>query len=159
MFKTIKKSLFTLSLLSLSLVVQAESAVESLSPELRSLLSKEMLAIQKGMQSILPAYVSGNNQEVAHIAHNIKSSFVMKQNITKAQKHELQQKLPQSFLHLDKKFHEYAGMLEHVAEEKHTELIGFYYAKLSETCVSCHAQYATHKFTAFGKQKDDTHHH
>ena len=42
-----------------SSILNADSEVESLSPELRSLLLKEMTALQEGMQSILPAYVSG----------------------------------------------------------------------------------------------------
>jgi len=154
------KKIMIIMLLSISAFsVQAESGVESLSPELRSLLGKEMQSLQKGMQAILPAYVSGNTHEIVRIAQNIKNSYVMKQSITKEQKHELMEKLPKSFLKLDQKFHQYAGMLAHVAEENHTELIGFYYSKLSETCLSCHSEYATHKFPALKPSKMENGHH
>ncbi|MBE9538819.1 MAG: cytochrome c [Proteobacteria bacterium] len=138
----------------------ADSGVQDLSPELRSLLSKEMLSLQEGMQSILPAYVSGDLDEVAKIARKIKNSYILKQQITDTQKRELKSKLPASFLQSDQKFHEYAGMLEHVSKEKHMELVGFYYAKLSESCVSCHSQHASHRFKAFNKeQPQDNGHH
>ena len=130
----------------------AGSGVQGLSPELRSLLSKEMLSLQEGMKSILPAYISGDLDEVARIASKIKSSYILKQQITDAQKRELKSKLPISFLQSDQKFHEYAGMLEHVAKENKMELVGFYYSKLSESCVSCHSQYATHRFQGFNKK-------
>ncbi len=153
-------TLITIAVVIFSLNAKAESAVEDLSPQLRSLLSKEMLALQTGMQAIIPAYIAGDLGEVALIAKKIKNSFILKQHITAVQKKELGEKLPKSFLKMDKQFHKYAGMLEHVAEEKHTELVGFYFAKLSEACVACHSEYATHKFPKFNmKLKGETHHH
>jgi cytochrome c556 len=130
----------------------ADSGVQDLSPELRSLLSKEMLSLQEGMKSIFPAYISGDLDGVAKIASKIKNSYILKQQITDAQKHELKAKLPALFLQSDQKFHEYAGMLEHASKEKNIELVGFYYAKLSESCVSCHSQYATHRFQKLNKK-------
>ena len=137
----------------------AESGVQDLSPELRSLLSKEMLSLQDGMKSILPAYVSGDLDGVARIANKIKNSYILKQKITNTQKHELKNKLPKSFLQSDKKFHEYAGMLEHVAKERHIELVGFYYSKLSESCVNCHSQHAIYKFQGLHKQSRQSNDH
>ncbi len=46
--------------------------VESLSRELRDLLSQEMIALQNGMMSIIPAYNSGNWGEIATTAGQIK---------------------------------------------------------------------------------------
>ncbi len=153
-------TLVAVTVFALSLNVKAQPGVEDLSPELRSLLSKEMLALQTGMQSIIPAYVSGDLEEVAHIAKKIKNSFILKQHITGDQKKELGAKLPKAFLKMDHQFHKYAGMLEHVAQEKHTELVGFYFSKLSAACVACHSEYATHKFPKFDmKSKGDKHHH
>ena len=137
----------------------ADSEVQDLSPELRSLLSKEMFSLQLGMQTILPAYISGDLDEVAKIANRIKNSYILKQQITDAQKHELKIKLPTSFLQSDQKFHEYAGMLEHVSKEENIELVGFYYSKLSESCVSCHSQHATHRFQGFGKKPPQNNDH
>ena len=125
------------------------SPVESLSPELRGLLSKEMRAIQQGMVEIIPAYASGNWGKIARIAHKIKNSYILKQNLTMEQKHELHTSLPESFVKEDQRFHYLAGMLEHVASNTNAELVGFYFSKMNESCVSCHSQYATHKFPAF----------
>lgn len=145
-------------LCAVSTVGYCGSAVESLSPELRELLGKEMLALQDGMKAIVPAYTSGNLEQVAHIAEKMKNSFILKQEITAGQKRELKSKLPKSFLHLDREFHEYAGMLEHVAKERHMELVGFYYYKLTESCAGCHTHFATHKFPRL-KEKVDGHDH
>lgn len=129
---------------------QAQSiAVESLSPELRVLLNKEMLAIQEGMMAIVPAYSSGDNVEVAAIAKKIEEGFILKQALTNAQKQELHSKLPEQFLILDRQFHYNAGMLAHAASNKKQELIGFYFTQLSEACAGCHSQFAVHKFPFF----------
>ena len=134
--------------------------VESLSPELRELLKKEMLALQNGMMSVIPAYASGNWSEIESIAHKMKSSFILKQSLTDEQVKELHTSLPESFIKQDQQFHYLSGMLEHAAKNKKTELVGFYFSKLSESCVSCHTQYATHKFPAFSPKKiTDKHEH
>jgi hypothetical protein len=124
------------------------SAIESLSPELRALLTKEMLALQSGMMSIIPAYASGNWGEIENIAEKMKNSYILKQSLSHEQVKELHTLLPASFIKLDQQFHYLAGMLEHVAQKKKSELVGFYFAKLSAACLSCHSQYATHTFPA-----------
>lgn len=77
------------------------SGIESLSPELRELLTKEMLALQNGMMSVIPAYVAGNWGEIENIAHKMKSSYILKQNLTDEQVKELHTSLPESFIKLD----------------------------------------------------------
>ena len=129
------------------------SAVETLSPALRTLLSREMRALQNAMQSIMPAYISGQWQEVADIAKQMKNSYILQQNLTDTQMHELHSSLPDAFLKLDQQFHYLSGMLSHAAEMEKPELVGFYFSKLSESCVSCHAQFASHKFPAFAVQR------
>jgi hypothetical protein len=134
---------------AVSLNCYAQNEVQSLSPELRALLKQEMLSIQDGMQKIVPAFASGNLQEVSDIAAKINNSFILKQKITTVQKHELHEKLPKGFILKDQQFHQYAAMLEHVSNKSHTELVGFYYSKLLESCVGCHSEYASHRFSAF----------
>ncbi|MBV1932652.1 MAG: hypothetical protein KUG71_13155 [Porticoccaceae bacterium] len=124
------------------------ASIESLSPELRALLSKEMVAIQQGMMAVIPAYVSGNWSEIEQIARQIKNSYILKQSLTDHQLHELHNSLPEGFIKQDQHFHYLSGMLEHAASNKKTELVGFYFSKMSESCVSCHSQYATHRFPA-----------
>jgi cytochrome c556 len=137
-----------------------DSAVQTLTPELRALLTQEMKALLLAMQQITPAQISGDFKQITAIAQNIEASFVLKQQISNGQKQELQQKLPNNFLVLDAKFHQYAGMLAHVAEQQQPELVDFYVAKLTESCGNCHAQYAQHRFPLFKqKQPSSTHHH
>lgn len=126
--------------------------VESLSPALRDLLAREMLALETGMQAIIPAFSSGNWSEIAGIAEQMENSYILKQALTDEQKKELHSLLPVSFIDLDKQFHYLAGMLKHVAKKQKSELVGFYFSKLNESCVGCHAQYATHRFPAFEKK-------
>ena len=146
-------------LLFVTSTVQADSSVENLSPELRALLSQEMLALEEGMKSIVPAYISGDLEEISNIAKKMKNSFILNQKISSDQKHELMNKMPKAFLLLDKEFHEYAGMLEHVAKEGHIELVGFYYYKLNESCVACHGQFAGQRFPKFQPESIDNGHH
>ena len=135
------------------------TAVTKLSPKLKSLLNSEMQAIRGGMQSMFQAYISGQYQEVAKTARQIKQSYIIKRNITPEQRQELMSKLPKGFFETDQAFHQYAGMLAHVAEEQHQELIGFYLSKMTEACVSCHSRFATHKFPDFAKSQEKAPHH
>ena len=160
MMEKMKLKTFLISLLLVSGAGHADSSVEDLSPELRGLLAKEMAALQEGMQSLIPAYASGDFEAIAEIAAAMKNSYVLKQEITDSQKHELASKLPAPFLDLDQKFHEYAGMLEHVATEENAEHVGFFFYRLTESCVGCHSQFATHRFPLFeAKAVTSDHHH
>jgi hypothetical protein len=152
MMSSLKLAGTAILLYIVSTVGYSSSLVEDLSPELLELLGKEMLALQEGMKAIIPAYTSGDLEQVAHIAEKMKNSYILKQEITSEQKHELMSKMPKSFLNLDHNFHDYAGMLEHVAKGKHTELVGFYFYKLTESCVGCHMQFASHKFPKFTEE-------
>jgi len=137
-----------------------EKNVENLSPELRRLLQQEMTAIEKAMTEILRANASGKNQEVARLAKQIKDSFILKNNLSKNQKHELHTMLPEDFIKQDEAFNYNTGMLEHVAENGKEELVGFYYQRLFDACYSCHKEHARHKFTSFTeKAKQMSHSH
>lgn len=127
---------------------KSHSGIVDLSPDLRNLLSQEMLQLQKGMIEILPLYVSGRWAEIVSIASKMEVSYVLNQSLSEEQKHELHSKLPNAFIELDQQFHYLSGMLEHAAKMEKAELVGFYFSKMSEICVSCHTQYATHRFPA-----------
>lgn len=132
-----------------------QSGIGSLSIELRNLLSEEMRQLQSGMTEIIPLYISGQWDAIAPIASKMEKSYVLKQALTEDQVHELHAKLPPGFVELDQEFHYLSGMLEHAAKMAKPELIGFYYSKMGETCVSCHRQYAKEKFPQFATVKDD----
>lgn len=128
------------------------SGIVNLSPDLRKLLSQEMRQLQKGMTEILPLYVSGRWAEIEAIASKMEGSYVLKQNLSEEQTYELHSKLPGAFIELDQQFHYLSGMLEHAAKMKKAELVGFYFSKMGEICVSCHTRYATHKFPALAPE-------
>ncbi|MCK4506922.1 MAG: hypothetical protein KAU27_00165 [Desulfuromonadales bacterium] len=129
------------------------------SPDLKKLLNQEMAAIQNGMMALIPAMSAGEWDEAATIGKNIKASFIMKQKLTKAQKEELHRVLPPSFIEMDQAFHKSAGMLAHAAEMKNADVANFYFFKLNEACVSCHAKFATGRFPGLVKSADEDGHH
>ena len=123
-----------------------------LSPALKELLTQEMIAIQNTMMQMMPLISSGNWERIAHLAGKIAESHIMKRKLTEEQIKELHDTLPWGFKELDNSFHDMAAMLAHVAQEQHIELVTFYYYKLTETCISCHSKYATHRFPALNRQ-------
>ncbi len=138
---------------------ESPSGVESLSHDLRDLLSQEMQALERGMMSIIPAYISGNWGEIEAIAGKIKNSYILKKSLTETQVKELHSVLPHEFIEKDKKFHYLAGMLEHAAKNRKPELINFYFSKMNESCVGCHEVFAKHRFPALIPKAEDKHTH
>lgn len=128
-----------------------EQGVEALSAPLREALGTEMVALQNGLMTVIPAFVAGHWDEVAGIGRQMHDSYIMKQSLSAAQVEELHQAMPASFLELDARFHYLAGMLQHAAEARKPELVGFYLGRLAETCVTCHAQHAHSKFPAYAE--------
>jgi hypothetical protein len=120
-----------------------------LSPELLQLLQQEMAAIQAGMQSLVPDIAAGNWAGAAQTGENIQSSYIFNKKLTQAQREELQQKLPPAFRELDQSLHHAAGMLAHAATMKNADVVNFYFYKLVDGCVSCHAKFASHRFPGF----------
>lgn len=104
------------------------------------------------MTDILPLYVAGEWAEIAPIAGKMRDSYVLKQGLSESQRHELHSRLPAAFLELDQQFHYLSGMLEHAAEMEKAELVGFYFSKMGEICVSCHSRFATHRFPALAPE-------
>ncbi|VAW68394.1 hypothetical protein MNBD_GAMMA09-2245 [hydrothermal vent metagenome] len=135
----------------------SNGGVDKLSTELRALLSQEMFALQRGMMSIIPAYISGKWDKIELTANKMKNSYILKQSLTESQKKELHLLLPQAFIEKDRKFHYLAGMLEHAAKMKKVELINFYFSEMNESCVGCHAVHATQKFPALAIKESSSH--
>ena len=130
-----------------------------LSPELRQLLVAEMVAVQDGMMSLIPAISSGNWQAIVEIGRKLHDSYIMKQKLSKSQIEELHHSLPAGFQELDHSFHHSAGMLAHAADEKNADVVNFYFFKLNEACVSCHSKFAAHRFPGFMRNGDHEEHH
>lgn len=135
--------------------------VQTLSSELRVVLSQEMIALEKAMKTILSSMIAGDYTTIEETAVKIKNSFILKQKLTSTQKEELHTKLPQSFIAQDSAFHNDAAMLEHVANIKNPELTQFYFNKMVNACVSCHQSFAQEKFPLFKplNPTQSVHHH
>ena len=129
-----------------------------ISKDLRTLLNQEMQEISKGMASLVLSVSSGKWHEIEETGEKIKNSYILNKKLTKHQRHELQQALPEDFKQLDQKFHHYAGMLSHAAEQRDIELVNYYVYKMNEACASCHAKFAGEKFPGFFKSKTDSEH-
>ncbi|NOQ37052.1 MAG: hypothetical protein GQ569_14365 [Methylococcaceae bacterium] len=137
----------------------SENTALALPADIKPLLTKEMQQIQLGMMNLLPAISSGQWDKIAEIAKEMQGSYIMKQQLTKEQMQTLHKTLPPAFIGLDQNFHRLAGMLAHVAEERKSELVNFYFYKLTESCGQCHSQYAQQRFPAFAEQGNKEHHH
>ncbi len=165
-----KRFYLTLSIIALCSFFSVNSQAESKTPEkepvnlqlpseIKSLLRQEMQQLQQGMQALIPAIISGDRKKIVGIAKKMQDSYIMKQKLTKKQMHTLHTSLSPAFIQLDQKFHGFAGMLAHVAEENKPELINFYFYKLTETCVQCHSEYAQTKFPALMPSTKHSGHH
>jgi hypothetical protein len=120
--------------------------LEQLSPGLRQLLAEEMVALQDGMQSLLPHIISGQWEEIAGRAGKIRDSHILQQKLTQSQADELHRVLPSAFRETDQEFHHFADMLAHAADNRNRELVTFYYYRMTDACLSCHGKFATHRF-------------
>jgi len=149
-----KKILMVALLLATSLTAQeAQKGAAALSPEVRSLLAQEMQHIEKGMQSIFSNMVKGEYENISKTAIDIENSFIFKRKLTSAQRSELKEKIPKSFIETDRGFHELAGKLANAAEFEEKENVQKYFTEMMQTCVKCHSTYAQHRFPAFVKEK------
>jgi len=122
--------------------------------DIKPILKKEMLAVEKGMQELISTIAKGDFEKTAIIGKQIQASYILKQSLTAEQMKQLHHSLPESFISQDHAFHQYAGMLAHAAEMKNTEVINFYFYKMNESCVRCHSQYAQERFPAFSTQTE-----
>ncbi len=126
--------------------------------DIKVLLTREMRAIEKGMQVLLHSIVTADWQTTAETAKQIQSSYLLKQGLTAEQKADLHQQLPEQFIALDHSFHQFAGMLAYAAEAKNSDVVNFYFYKMTESCVQCHSRYAKQKFSGFSVETYEVHH-
>jgi len=139
--------------------VEATDPAAALSPKLRQLLVKEMQLIDDGMGELVSALSAGNWESVETIAGKIQHSFILKQALTDHQVHELHEKLPPEFVRMDVRFHQTAGKLADVARHRDAELSAFYYSRLVDGCVTCHAAFAPERFPGLAGDESGEHRH
>ena len=135
------------------------STTLALSAGLAALVSDEMLAIEEGLGVLMPAIAAGDWQLVVQTAERIEKSYILAQRLTAEQLEELERVLPPRFEALDSAFHGSAGKLARAARERDAELAVFHSYKLMETCVECHATFASTRFPGFREEEKGHEHH
>jgi hypothetical protein len=109
-----------------------------------------MGGLREGIADIAVKLPSGEWEAVATRATRIRDSFIMKQKLSRQELAHLEEALPAEFLVLDEQFHHHADSLAKAAHRKDGELAAFYFYKMTEGCIGCHARFATHTFKGFG---------
>lgn len=129
-----------------------------LSPELRAAFIAEMQSLDSSLQSAVSAVARADWAAAERAAHAIEGSFILEQRLTDDQLTELRRVLPAPFVALDRSFHERAERLALAARSADAQLAAFATYKLTEACISCHAQYARHRFPGLSSPAPDEHH-
>lgn len=160
-----RKAFLLISMLCIGVgPVNAQEAITTkddlgLSPELIQLLRAEMRELLGGIQSIPVGIATADWESVATTSARIRGSYILEQELTPAQKKELDTKLPEHFKRLDSHFHLEAEKLEAAAVNHDPQLSAFHYHRLIETCTACHALYAPSRFPGFSEEKKHAHGH
>jgi hypothetical protein len=123
--------------------------VLELSPSLRAAFVATQQQVDRGYQRIALALPRGDWSGVEEGARGIQRASLLEQKLSDEQRDELLRALPEDFLALDARFHRYAEKLVGAAQRGDSDLMALYFAKLSESCVSCHDTYATGRFPGF----------
>lgn len=154
------KRLFIIVLSGLMLstgVSRAEPVGPKLTPRLKELLADEMRQVAEATGDMTLAIASGDHENVHRLAGAVRDSFILKQSLTEQDKKDLMSAVPPEFVALDKYFHGLAGKLAKQAENKDSELQGYYFSEMLEACVACHTQFATDRFPGLSEKQADEH--
>ena len=162
-------TLLTMAWLAISAVAVAQHdhddeetttrAGHEMSPELRGLLVSEMQAIDSALAEVVAALARGDWETTSHKARQIEGTFILRQELTEEQMHELHAVIPEGFLELDRAFHADAGKLAQAASARDGELSVFYVSQLTNACISCHRQFAAEAFPGFQEPSEPQGHH
>lgn len=145
--------IITLAFQPLSSVAEKPSGTNvgaDLPPKVRSLLVQEMTIILATTKDILEALVRGQNEVVAEKAQAIHDSFIMKQEMTEADKKSLKTSVPPEFLKRDQAFHQLASRLAEAAREEDHAAQNQLFSEMINACAECHSRHATDRFPGFG---------
>jgi len=139
----------TLAVLAASPVL-AEPEPEPVGPKLpakvRGLLLQEMNAVLEATHDILDALVRGQDDVVAEKAQAIHDSFILKQEMTAADRRALKKAVPAAFVKRDKAFHELTAELAGAARDGDRARQRRLFGEMTEACTACHARYAPNRF-------------
>ena len=135
----------------------ADPVGPKLTARLKELIGKEMQQVAQATSELALAIAVGDHARAAQLGADVRDSFILKKSLTEQDKKDLMGAVSPAFLVLDRRFHLMAGKLAEAAAEKNTELQGFYYSKMIEACIACHAQFATDRFPGLGVTGSDAH--
>ena len=130
------------------LMAQPNTIVTTISDEPRDLFKAEMNFIKIGMDEILYNMISGNDEKVVEIAGEIRDSFIFTRSLKPHNVKELMT-LPKEFFLVDQDLHRGAADLANAAEFNDKEEMRENYFRMVNSCVKCHATFATHRFSHF----------
>lgn len=117
-------------------------------PRVKALLVREMQAVLAASQDIFAALVQGQHEVVADKAQAIHDSFILKQEMTPADRKGLMAAVPQAFVDRDRAFHKLAAQLAEAARNQDLEKQRAFYGDMLDACVACHKQHAADRFPA-----------
>jgi hypothetical protein len=137
----------------------AESPTLRLAPKLRTALLAEMAGLKRETAGLATDLAAGEWASVAARSARVRDSYVMKQKLAAAELDQLEHGLPADFHAADSAFHRHADRLAQAAHERDRELAVFYFSKLMEGCVDCHARFARHRFPGLGPEMVPAHGH
>ena len=120
---------------------------DKLSPNVRSLLIKEMQAVLTASQTILEGIVKGQHELVAKNAEGIHNSFILKQKMTPEDRKALMAAVPSAFLQLDRAFHKLSADLAVAARTEDQAQERALFGQMVEACTGCHSSYAGERFS------------
>jgi len=123
-----------------------------LTPKLRELLRREMVAIQEASQDILLALVAGDEARVAERAQQIHDSFILKRSMTPEDRTHLMTVAPDDFVQRDRAFHGLAAELATAARAGDRSAQHARFGQMIEACAQCHQRYSADRFTDFASE-------
>lgn len=129
----------------------AEPVTPDLTPKLDRLLREEMQGIQGAMHAVHTGIVTGDHTAVAEKAQAIHDSFILKRELTNADRRDLKAAVPKRFLEMDQRFHKQAADLAEAARSGRTGRELALFQRMTRTCVQCHADFAGDRFPAVGQ--------
>lgn len=144
--------IITLALQPLTSVAEKPTGTNvgaDLPPKVRTLLVQEMTIILATTKDILEALVRGQDEVVAEKAQAIHDSFIMKQEMTAADKKALKASVPTEFLERDQAFHQLAARLAEAAREEDYAAQNQLFSEMINACAECHSKHAMDRFPEF----------
>lgn len=141
---------FTGLMLVSTAALSADESAEPIGPKLpdrvRGLLIQEMNAVLEASKTIVDGIVRGQHERVADRAQAIHDSFILKQEMTEADREALMEAVPEAFVARDRAFHELTGELAEAARARDSQRQRVLFGEMLEACTACHARHAGNRF-------------